>query len=114
MSDPGKYRTKEEVDRMMQYDPVHVFGKRLMEQERIPEADLKEIDKDVLAQVEDAVRFVEESPDPTPASIFEDVYVASPYINMEAAAKDPAWAASIKEDRVPEAFPAWEPAKVGS
>ena len=114
MSDPGKYRTKEEVDRMMQYDPVHVFGERLMEQERIPEANLKEIDKDVLAQIEDAVRFVEESPDPAPGSIFEDVYVASPYINMEAASKDPAWAASIKDDRVPEAFPAWEPAKVQS
>ena len=56
----------------------------------------------------------EESPFPGPETLHEDVYVRSPYMNMAAAEKDPAWQASIKEDRVPEKFPAWAAAKVGS
>jgi pyruvate dehydrogenase E1 component subunit alpha len=114
MSDPGKYRTKEEVEEMMRYDPIHLFGKRLMEQERISQAELDALDKDVLAQVEDAVRFTEESPFPPPESLYEDVYVRSPYMNMKAAEKDPAWRTAAKEDRVPEHFPAAAPARVGS
>ena len=114
MSDPGKYRTKDEVEQMMQFDPIHVFGKRLTEQERVAPAELETMDKDVLAQVEDAAKFAEESPFPGPETLHEDVYVRSPYMNMAAAEKDPAWRASIKEDRVPEKFPAWAAAKVGS
>src|SRR5207245_3890500 len=64
MSDPGKYRTKEEVEEMMQYDPIHQFAKRLMEQERFSAAELEAADKEVLAQSDEAVRFGEESPFP--------------------------------------------------
>ena len=113
MSDPGKYRTKEEVEEMMRFDPIHVFGKRLIEQERFGQADLDAIDKDVIAQVDEAVRFTEESGFPPLDTLFEDVYVRSPYMNMKAAEKDPAWRAAVKEDRVPEVFPAHAPAKVG-
>jgi pyruvate dehydrogenase E1 component alpha subunit len=105
MSDPGKYRTKEEVEEMMKSDPVLLWGKRLIEQERFSQAELDALDQEVLAQMEDAVRFVESSPDPPPGSIYEDVYVRSPYIHMKAAEKDPAWRAAIREDRVPEALP---------
>jgi len=116
MSDPGKYRTKEEVEEMMRFDPIHLFGKRLMEQERVAQGELEAIDKDVTAQVDEAVRFTEESPVPPLEALYEDVYVRSPYINMKAAEKDPAWRAAVKEDRVPETFPAPTPApaKVGS
>jgi pyruvate dehydrogenase E1 component alpha subunit len=111
MSDPGKYRTKEEVEEMMRFDPIFQFGKRLTEQERVPQADLDAMDKEILAQVEECVKFTEESPLPTLESLWEDVYVRSPYINMKAAEKDPAWKASKREDMVPEVFQA--PAKVG-
>jgi len=112
MSDPGKYRTKEEVEDMMQHDPVLLFAKRLRDELRLPQADLDALDKDVIAQVDDAVRYAEESPWPDPATLYEDVYVRSPYINAAAADKDPAWRAAIKEDRVPETFPAWNHVKV--
>jgi pyruvate dehydrogenase E1 component alpha subunit len=105
MSDPGKYRTKEEVEEMMKSDPVLLWGKRLMEQERFTQADLDAVDQEILALMEDTVRFVEQSPDPTPQSLYEDVYVRSPYINMKAAEKDPAWRAAVREDRVPETLP---------
>jgi pyruvate dehydrogenase E1 component alpha subunit len=110
MSDPGKYRTKEEVEEMMKSDPILLWGKRLMEQERFSQADLDAVDKEVLAQMEAAVAFVESSPDPPVETMFEDVYVRSPYINMKAAEKDPAWRAAIREDRVPPVLPPSAPA----
>ncbi len=114
MSDPGKYRTKEEVEGMMKYDPIYVFGQRLMEQERISQAELDAFDPEVLGLVDEAVKFAEESPWPTVESLYEDVYVRSPYIYMKAAEKDPAWKAAEREDRVPEAYPRpAQPAKVG-
>jgi pyruvate dehydrogenase E1 component alpha subunit len=112
MSDPGKYRTKEEVEQMMQFDPLHLFAKRLMEQERVTEPELSAMDKEVLEQIEECVRYTEQSPYPSPESLYEDVYVRSPYVNMKAAEKDPAWRASVREDRVPEEFPAFTPGSV--
>jgi hypothetical protein len=109
MSDPGKYRTKEEVEQMMKSDPILLFGKRLMEQERLTQAELEALDKDVLAQMEDAVTFTEQSPDPAPESLYEDVYVRSPYIHMKSAEKDPAWQAAQREDRLPPQLPPWQP-----
>jgi pyruvate dehydrogenase E1 component alpha subunit len=114
MSDPGKYRTKEEVEQMMQFDPIHLFSRRLLEQERVPQAELDAIDKEVLLQVDEAVKFTEESAFPPEETLFEDVYVRSPYMNASAAEKDPAWRAAVKEDRVPEKYPAFVSAKVGS
>ena len=72
-------------------------------------AELEVIDKDVQEQVSDAVRFAEQSAWPAEDTMYEDVYVRSPYIHARSADKDPAWRASVKEDRVPESFPAWVP-----
>jgi pyruvate dehydrogenase E1 component alpha subunit len=116
MSDPGKYRTKEEVEEMMRHDPILRFAKVLKEKHEVTDADLEAMDEDVLAQVADSVRFADQSPWPTPETLYEDVYVRSPYVHAKAADKDPAWRAAAKEDRVPESFPAWPekaaPAKV--
>src|SRR5688572_19291401 len=119
MSDPGKYRTKEEVEDMMKSDPIIQFGKRLMEQERFTQADLDALDKEILAQMDDAVAFVEASPDPTPESLYEDVYVKSPYIHAKSAEKDPAWKAAGREDKVPVVYEpfdyaAWQKAQAAS
>ena len=109
MSDPGKYRTKEEVEEMMRHDPILRFGKVLVEQHQVAEAELEAMDKDVQAQVAEAVRFAEQSPWPAPETLYEHVYVRSPYIHHKAADSDPAGRASTAEDRVPEDFPAWAP-----
>jgi len=105
MSDPGKYRSKEEVEEMMRHDPILRFAKVLKEQHHVEPADLEAMDKDVLAQVADAVRYADQSPWPAPETLYEDVYVRSPYIHHKAADRDPAWRAAAKEDRVPESFP---------
>jgi len=112
MSDPGKYRTKEEVEQMMKYDPIYLFGKRLMDQERVSQAELDAFDKEVTAVVDDAVKFADESPWPGVESLYEDVYVRSPYIHMRSAERDPAWKAAIREDRVPADYTSVTPAKV--
>jgi pyruvate dehydrogenase E1 component alpha subunit len=114
MSDPGKYRTKEEVEQMMKFDPIYLFGKRLMEQERFTTADLDAVDKEVLAEIEAAVKFAEESPFPPAEVLYEDVYVRSPYIHMKAAERDPAWRAAVREDHVPVEYKAAAPAKAVS
>jgi len=105
MSDPGKYRSKEEVEEMMRHDPILKWGKQLLDQHRFGQSDLDALDKQVVAQVEESVQFVEASPDPSQESLYEDVYVRSPYIHMKAAEKDPAWRAAGKDDRVPETLP---------
>jgi len=109
MSDPGKYRTKEEVEQMMLQDPIVQFGKRLTEQERVSAADLEAMEQEIQAIVEECVRFADESPVPSEQALYEDVYVRSPYINMKAAEKDPAWRASVKEDWVPPEPPPFAP-----
>jgi pyruvate dehydrogenase E1 component alpha subunit len=114
MSDPGKYRTKAEVEEMMSNDPVLLFEKHLRKKLRVSQADLDSMDKDVIAQVDDAVKFAEQSPWPAPETLYEDVYVRSPYVNARAAERDPAWRAAVSEDRVPEPFPARGDAKVES
>jgi len=116
MSDPGKYRTKEEVEEMMRHDPILRFASVLTEQHRVAASELEALDKDVQAQVTDSVRFAEQSPWPTVEELYQDVYVRSPYIHTKGADKDPAWRAAVAEDRGPESFPAWAqaaaPAKV--
>ncbi|HVO12117.1 MAG TPA: pyruvate dehydrogenase (acetyl-transferring) E1 component subunit alpha [Vicinamibacteria bacterium] len=110
MSDPGKYRTKEEVEEMMHHDPIQLFAEVLKKAHGVDPAELESIDKDVQAQVAEAVRFAEQSPWPSADSLYEDVYVRSPYIHYPAADKDPAWRAATSHDRVPESYPAWQPA----
>ncbi len=105
MSDPGKYRTKEEVEQMMKLDPIFVFGQRLMEQERFVQAELDAADKEAVAMVDECVRFADQSPWPTEETLYQDVYVRSPYIHMKSAEKDPAWQAAVREDNVPEKLP---------
>ncbi len=61
MSDPGLYRTKEEVEEWKRRDPLNRSRARLVEL-GMAEAQLDELEQDVKAEIEDAVRFAEESP----------------------------------------------------
>ncbi len=74
MSDPAKYRTKEEVDEVKKTrDPIdHV--KQLLEAAGATEADLKPIEDDVKAIVAEAVQFAQASPEPDPSELYTDVY----------------------------------------
>lgn len=79
MSDPAKYRTKEEVESYKAKDPVEMVKTTLLEQNLATEADIEAINKNINEIVEDSVRFAEESPYPDPAELFIDVYTQKDY-----------------------------------
>ena len=75
MSDPAKYRTREEVQGYREgRDPIEGLKKTLIEQGS-SEDDLKAIDKDIRARVSEAADFAENSPEPEPAELYTDVLV---------------------------------------
>jgi pyruvate dehydrogenase E1 component alpha subunit len=78
MSDPQKYRTKEEVNAFQDRDPIeHVRGV-LLAQGWATEAALKDVEQEVKDLVEECIRFAEESPLPEAHELYEDVY-SDPY-----------------------------------
>ena len=79
MSDPQKYRTKEEVEQYKQRDPIEVVRKRILDKKLASEKDLEEIDSKIVKQVEESVKFAEESKFPDAAEALTDVYVQTDY-----------------------------------
>ena len=76
MSDPAKYRTKEEVAQMRETrDPIEQLRGSMMKNHDLSEDELKAIDKDVRAIVNDAASFAQESPEPDPAELYTDVLI---------------------------------------
>lgn len=74
MSDPAKYRTKEEVNHWKEQDPIEVTRKALLS-DAMTEESLDELDDAVIAEMDDAVRFADESPLPDPEHRFRFHYV---------------------------------------
>ena len=74
MSDPAKYRTRDEVNKIRdEKDPIEHVRKLLIEM-GVAEDDLKAIDKEVRAQVNEAAEFAQESPEPDVSELWTDVY----------------------------------------
>jgi pyruvate dehydrogenase E1 component alpha subunit len=74
MSDPAKYRKREEVDDMREHrDPIESLKARMIAADKASEEELKEIDKDIKAQVKHAADFALESPEPDAAELWTDV-----------------------------------------
>jgi pyruvate dehydrogenase E1 component alpha subunit len=75
MSDPAKYRPREEVTEVREKrDPIDHFGKKLMDRGVMNEEDLKQMDAAVKAQVVAAAEFATESPEPGLAELYTDIY----------------------------------------
>lgn len=79
MSDPQKYRTKEEVEEYKQRDPVEQVLATIKENNILSEEEIEEIVKGVKQKVTDAVKFAEESPWPDGQDAFKDVYIQEDY-----------------------------------
>lgn len=62
MSDPGQYRTRDEVEEWRKRDPLSLARRRLVEESGAPEPELKSIEAKVKEEIEGAVKFAEESP----------------------------------------------------
>jgi pyruvate dehydrogenase E1 component alpha subunit len=79
MSDPQKYRSKEEVEEYKERDPIEHCKKVLLEQFNVSEADIEVMNERVRAQVEESVTFAEESPWPSDDELLKDVYAEGNY-----------------------------------
>ena len=74
MSDPGNYRTRAEIEKYQERDPIKLFSASLLEEKVVDQKTLDEIDRKVREEVEDSLRFADESPLPDPEELYTDIY----------------------------------------
>ena len=79
MSDPRKYRTKEEEKKYLSYDPIESVLKVIKKNKYMTEKEIENAYSDIKEQIEAAVIFAEESAFPTPEDIYQDVYEQEDY-----------------------------------
>ena len=79
MSDPGTYRTKEEVEEYKKLDPIEQVLETMKKNKWIDDKGIEDMEEKVKALVEDSVQFAEESPFPGADELYKDVYVQSDY-----------------------------------
>jgi pyruvate dehydrogenase E1 component alpha subunit len=75
MADPEQYRTKEEVARWRERDPIPSFASSLEREGILQPGERERLEERATAQVDEAVEFAERSPFPDPRALYEDVYV---------------------------------------
>ena len=79
VSDPQKYRTKDEVEEYKNQDPITKVSKTILDNAFATEADLKAIDDKITLIVDASVKFAEESPWPDDSEVYKDVYIDQNY-----------------------------------
>jgi pyruvate dehydrogenase E1 component alpha subunit len=76
MSDPAKYRTKEEVDEQKtKRDPIDHVKKLITDAGHATEDELKTIDREIRTVVTDSAEFAQQSPEPDPSELMTDIYL---------------------------------------
>ncbi len=74
MSDPAKYRTREEVQQMREkHDPIDTFGARLVRNGVMRDDELKAVDRDIRQIINHAAEFATDSPEPSPDELYTDI-----------------------------------------
>lgn len=75
MGDPLRYRTKEEVEKWREDDPIGILERHILQEKDGDEQALEAIDEDVEKVIEEAVEFAETSPLPDPEDLYRNIYV---------------------------------------
>ncbi|MCA9873095.1 MAG: pyruvate dehydrogenase (acetyl-transferring) E1 component subunit alpha [Anaerolineales bacterium] len=75
MGDPLRYRTKDEVEKWREDDPIGILERHLLKDDIATREELEDLDKGVEREMDEAVRFAEESPFPEYEELFTDIYV---------------------------------------
>ena len=75
MADPEEYRDKEQVQEWRKRDPIETFAKRLEDEGILEEGERGKLDEEIVERVDEAVAFADDSPFPSPESLYDDVYV---------------------------------------
>jgi len=79
ISDPQKYRSKEEVDEYKSQDPLHRVLQTILDNKFATQAEIDAIDAKITTVVEESVKFAEESPWPDESEVYKDVYLDEAY-----------------------------------
>ena len=79
MSDPAKYRTKEELEEYREKDPINQVLNTIMEKKWATEAEIEAINEKVRLEVEESVQFAEDSPWPDDSELYKDIYTQEDY-----------------------------------
>ncbi|WP_140937315.1 pyruvate dehydrogenase (acetyl-transferring) E1 component subunit alpha [Sphingobacterium lumbrici] len=79
MSDPAKYRTKEELEEYKGRDPLITTKAAIMENNYADDTWFKEVEAEIKSIVEESVKFAEESPYPSDDELYNDIYVQEDY-----------------------------------
>ncbi len=79
MSDPGTYRSKEEVEEHKKQDPIELVLATLKKKTWITDKEVESFEAKIKAQVDEAIKFAEESPYPDPSELYKDVYTQADY-----------------------------------
>jgi len=79
MSDPAKYRTKEELEEYKQRDPIVQVVDTLRKNNFATEADIEAIEAQVKEEIDACVVFAENSPYPEDDELYRDIYVQNDY-----------------------------------
>jgi pyruvate dehydrogenase E1 component alpha subunit len=94
MADPEEYRTKDEVEDWRTRDPLTTFPARLVAEDVLSEEDVRRLDEQAVATVDEAVAFAERSPFPDLGSLYDDIYVIGDQV------RDPWWSTDSRSPDV--------------
>jgi pyruvate dehydrogenase E1 component alpha subunit len=75
MGDPLRYRTKDEVEKWQEDDPIGILERHLLENDMADQETLEQLDQEAQETVDAAVTFAEESPLPEPEALYKHIYV---------------------------------------
>ena len=75
MSDPGKYRSKEEVEHYKAVDPIERLQQKLIEDFKISQEEIKQMDKKIKARIQEAADFAQNAPQPDAGELYTDIYI---------------------------------------
>ncbi len=75
MGDPLRYRTKEEVEKWREDDPIGILERQILKDKLAAKDELEAIDREIEDELAEAVKFAEQSPLPEAEALFADIYV---------------------------------------
>ncbi len=79
MSDPARYRSKEEVEAYKKMDPIETTAETILKNKYATQAQLEELSAKIDAEIEDCVQFADTSPLPDDSELYNDIYIQKDY-----------------------------------
>jgi pyruvate dehydrogenase E1 component alpha subunit len=92
MGDPERYRKQEEVKKWQENDPIGIFRKYLVEKKTASAKALDDIEAQAEEEVNQAVEFAEQSPEPSMDELFANIYVDQPEVSQQQSEASPSGA----------------------